>query len=279
MAALVVAGAIETASAGAVVRLKHDEEQETRFSLDGRSLTVTVVDLPRYQQHPPTLDELSGWDVRAVCGTSFRRYTLETIARGRAHWPVGTRSMRFALNRDVSRAARWCLIERVDNHGGDVAFVSFRKAEPRRLVVRGVLDDGSGWRMMAWRGERREPCLEVRSPGRGGYGTCFERQAEQEASLDSTVISPQCHGESLLVGVVTRRARIVSVVLAGGTTVSAELHRRPSGSSVRAQYLVAALPPGVDIERVVAYDAADRRIARESGRGMFGGFCDRGRSS
>ena len=276
VAGLAAAGVLGAPSADAATRLKHDMAHETRFVLDGRELAVTVVDLPRYEQHPPTLKLLAGKEVRAACGTSFRRYALKTVAYSLGHWSAGDRSMRFTLSRDVSRAARWCLIEQWDDHGGDVAFVSFRKAEPPRLVARGMFDDGSAWRMVAWRGYRLEPCLRVRLPRTGGYGSCFEAQAEQEATLDSTAMAPLCEGESLLVGVVSRRASTVTVTLGDGSAVAAQLYRRPPGSKVRAQYFVAKLPREIDVERVVARDAAGGRVASERGRGMFGGFCDRG---
>ncbi len=261
-------------NANAAVRLKHDKAHETRFSLDGSSLTVTVVDLPRYGQHPPTLEQLSGEEVRVACGTSFRRYTRKTVAVEIARWPVDARSMTFTLSRDVSRAAKWCEIEQWDRYGYDIAFVSFRTAEPLRLVARGALSDGKRWRFMGGRGERLEPCLQLWIRGDGGYGTCFQGEAEREANLTSTVISPKCNGELFLVGVVSRRARSVAATLADGSIVIPELHKRPVGSKIRAKYFIAILPPRSEVIHVVARDADGRRVARKRNRDMFGDLCD-----
>jgi hypothetical protein len=275
VAALVGAGLFSVASANAAVRLKHDKANETRFSLDGSSLTVTVVDLPRYEQRPPTLERLSGKEVRVACGTSFRRDRRKTVAVSLTRWPVGVRSMSFTLSRDVSRAAKWCLIEQWEDYGFDIAFVSFRNAEPLRLVARGALGDGTRWRFVGGRGERLEPCLQLWIRRGGGYGTCFEDQAEREANLASTVISPKCDGELLLVGVASRRARTVAAVLSDGSVVVSELHGRPAGSRVRAKYFIAELPPRSAVVHVTARDADGRRIARKRNRGMFGDLCDR----
>ena len=102
----------------AATRRATDREAGVRFTLDGRLLTVRL--LPGAPAS--TRRELTGERVRAACGTSFA-FTRGTKVRRTRLWPRGRRRLRYRFNRDLSRRAKWCLLEHPA--GGDVAFVSF----------------------------------------------------------------------------------------------------------------------------------------------------------
>jgi hypothetical protein len=261
--AVVAIGLSCVPSAQAAVRVKHDKANETRFVLKGRSLTVTVVDLPRYQQFPSTLSRLRGHDVRVACGASFRDYSRRAIATDVARWPAEGRSVTFTLSRDISRSAKWCVIEQRDD-SGDVASVSFHRAEPRRLLTRGRFADGSGWRLFAWRGEMLEPCLSLRT-GDEASGICLAEVAETGEGVEGHFLVTRCGGPTFLLGAVSRAAVRVEARMSNGGTVETELLKRPSGSRVRAQYFFATVADPLNLRGVIAYGASGEVIARERG--------------
>lgn len=264
--ATLVAALGTTSVADAAVRAKLDRDNEIRFVLDGRTLRATIVDRPNVVQSPTIQRDLFDHRIRFACGTSFRRKARKTVAVALARWPQGTQSMTVTLGRDISAQARWCLLEGFANRGGDVAYVSFHRAEPGRRVTRGRTPGGVRWRLVAWRGDGLQPCIQLRVD-MYAVGKCFFREAEREAGLEAVGELLPCTGEILILGVASRRARAVDVVLADGATVAAALHRRPRGSRVRAQYLVAELPASsARVKRVVARDAKGRPIARDRGR-------------
>jgi hypothetical protein len=105
-------------AAGAATRRATDQEARIRFTLENRRLTTRVLaDAPRRIRR-----ELYGQRIRAVCGTNFV-FTRGVKVRDARTWPRGRRTVRFRFERNISRRAKWCLLEHP--RGGDVAFVSF----------------------------------------------------------------------------------------------------------------------------------------------------------
>jgi hypothetical protein len=95
-----------------------DVEGGVRFSLDGRVLTVQLVEPVRNQ----TLEAVSGAEVSAACGANLAAslgdpWRESTLTR---RWPAGQTSLSFRFPRDVSR---WCLLR--NETGSIVASVSF----------------------------------------------------------------------------------------------------------------------------------------------------------
>jgi hypothetical protein len=62
-----------------------------------------------------------GKRIHAACGTDFNFTQGVKVGRTRV-WPSGQRRVRFRFRRNISRRAKWCLIEHPA--GGDVAFAS-----------------------------------------------------------------------------------------------------------------------------------------------------------
>jgi hypothetical protein len=102
----------------AATRRATDWEAGIRFTLDGRVLTARV--LPRASRR--VRRELYGKRVRAVCGTSFAFSEGVKVRRTRV-WPRGRNRLRYGFRRNISRRAKWCLLEHP--RGGDIAFVTF----------------------------------------------------------------------------------------------------------------------------------------------------------
>ncbi len=251
-----------TTQADAAVRVKHDKNNEVRFVLDGRSLTATVVDLPRYGQSPPTMSLVSGKSVVLACGTSFRRSRRDTLVVKTVQWSRGARSETVRFGRDISRWAKWCVLEEGHHRGGDIAVVSFYAAERRRVLTRGRFADGARWRLLAWRGEHLEPCIGIGISDRSN-STCFDEEAEDETGLAAMAFTPTCSGESFVIGAASRSARTVTITRSDGSTVAADLYRRPAGSRVRAQYFLAVLTGTSTVTKLVARDAAGGIVGRE----------------
>jgi len=105
-----------------VVRRAEDPHTPFRFTLTGR---VLLVDLkPGSDQSPPDrrLAGVQGRRVVTACGTSLRERHGTTTVR-RTPWPRHARSLHVRLPRDVSAAARFCVLEEPD--GTDIAAVRF----------------------------------------------------------------------------------------------------------------------------------------------------------
>jgi hypothetical protein len=235
-------------------------EDEIRFTLRGKVLTVTIVDRENFIQDPSPQEELYGKRVEVGCGASFRK-PREGFAWKRVKWPVGARSVTVHLGRDISRSAKWCLVEE-GRGGGDIGFVSFFDAEPGRRLTSGRFADGRRWRIASWRGKQLEPCLAFRLPG-DGYTMCFGDEAELEAALSATLLLPTCAAEGVVVGATARTARSATVILGDGTRMEAALYRRPRGSRVKAQYLVAILPAPFEVVAVETRDDDGKLIDRD----------------
>ena len=107
-----------TPPADAATRRATDSQARVRFTLDGRELRARILrDAPRRIRR-----ELFGDRIRAVCGTDFA-FDQGTKVRRTRTWPRGRRRVTFRFDRDISRRAKWCLLEHP--RGGDIAFASF----------------------------------------------------------------------------------------------------------------------------------------------------------
>jgi hypothetical protein len=120
---LVLAGLVSVAAlpalpaAEAATRRATDTGASVRFTLDNRVLTVRVLrGAPRRVRR-----HLYGHRIQATCGTAFPFTRGVRVRRARV-WPSGRRRVRFRFGRNISRRAKWCLLER---SGTDVAFVTF----------------------------------------------------------------------------------------------------------------------------------------------------------
>lgn len=247
-----------TSIADADVRTKMDRQQGVRLKLEGKRLTATVVARPNHHRTPP-LSELSGKRVRAGCGISFRHRSSAAV-RDVRRWPTAATSMSFDFGRDISRRAKWCLVEATD--GGDLVFVSFLRAEPRRLLAKGRGPGGEWWRLSAWRSNRLEPCLHLRTATEGST-QCFDEEAETEAKLAVALLTPNCPSDTFVLGVAARSTTTIALTRADGTEANATLYRRPPGSRAMAQYYLAVLPGIASIMAAEARDASGTPIARE----------------
>jgi hypothetical protein len=117
LSAVLVLTALTTAPAADAATRRATSELGVRFTLENRVLTVRV--LPRAPRS--VRRQLYGHRIQAVCGTSFSPLEGVEVKRTRV-WPQGRRRLRFGFRRNISRRAKWCLVER---RGNDVAAVSF----------------------------------------------------------------------------------------------------------------------------------------------------------
>jgi hypothetical protein len=266
-----VLACLGASEAGAAERVASDRQAEVRFALDGRALTLTVVDRLRFDQHPKTVETLSGSRVKVICGTTFYKPTPHNYVLRRVRWPAGATSMTVQFRRDISARAKWCLVEPARS-GGDIASVSFHAAEPGRRLTTGRLPDGRPWRLAAWRGEMLEPCLSLRTKGEIG-GICFPDLAETDAGVEAYFTYQRCSGPTFVLGASARAAVRVVVKTKAGETVDAQLRSRPRGSRVRAQYFFAILDGVALVASVTSYDADGRMLARDRGINGSGVGC------
>jgi hypothetical protein len=89
-----------------------------RFTLNGRVLKTTAFTRAARRA-------VYGRRIDAICATSFKARPRKVIKTRR--WPRGQHSVRFRFRRDVSRRAKWCLLE---DGGADVAGVDFVEPPP-----------------------------------------------------------------------------------------------------------------------------------------------------
>lgn len=116
-AALSVAALAAAPGAEAATRRATDSATHVRFTLDNRVLTVRLLrGTPRRVRR-----KLYGHRIEATCGTGFPHTSGVRVRRTRV-WPSGRRRVRFRFRTNISRRAKWCLLER---RGDDVAYVSF----------------------------------------------------------------------------------------------------------------------------------------------------------
>jgi hypothetical protein len=248
VAVAVLLALILPAGAGAAVKTRVDRHAAVRLTLDGRLLTATLV-------KPRSSDELFGKRIDAVCGSSFLHLRRTRVVR-RQRWPVGAREMSFRFGRDISRSAKWCLIE---HHAGDIAFVSFIKREPTRFIGKGRGPSGAWWRLGGGRGELGEPCALLRTQ-RATAPWCFAQFAERRVTL-AAQRWPACGEDGYVIGVVTPAATTVRLLMADGTTADARVLDAPRASRVRAGYFIAALAGATMVRTVQALDSAGTVLA------------------
>jgi hypothetical protein len=103
---------------GQNVKPMDDIEAGIRFRLDGRVLTVTLLESAPERVR----NQVSSASVRATCGETLTR-TRDPWPTRKRLWPAGRKSVLFRFGRDISRDAGWCRLE--DTNVGHVAFVSF----------------------------------------------------------------------------------------------------------------------------------------------------------
>jgi hypothetical protein len=98
-----------------------DVESGVRFSLDGRLLTVSLVEPVRSQ----TLEAVSGAEISATCRTNIAAAPGDPRSQSTVFriWPAGETSLSYRFPRDV---ASWCRLDRASV--GIVASVSFPAA-------------------------------------------------------------------------------------------------------------------------------------------------------
>jgi hypothetical protein len=243
MALLVPAGASGT------VRTGIDRHAGMRLTLDGRVLTASI--LPG--RHLGA--RLYGKRIDAVCASSLFHPRREYVIRTRL-WPVGAERLSFRFGRDISRGAKWCLIE---HEASDVAMVSFIKPEPIRLVGKGRGASGAWWRLGGGIGLLGEPCVLWRTAGRAARW-CFRRFAERKVTL-GVQQWPPCIGDAYFFGIVSPSATSVRLMLADGTSTESVLYDRPRGSRLRARFFAAPQPAGGVVHSVQALDGAGALIA------------------
>jgi hypothetical protein len=272
-----VTAALVPPGASAATWTKLDRRNELRFKLKGSELTLTIIERRNFIRIPTTRRELFGKRLWVGCGTSFRAVNRDTVVGAVVRWPHGAESISVRLDRDISRRAKWCLVEsRGEFAGGDLAFVSFYEAEPGRRLTSGRLRGGARWGLAAWRGRHLEPCLGLRLPE---YSStfCFDEEAQREAGIEAGFRVASCSGETFVLGAVARSATRVEIRLEDGRRVPAVLLPRPRDSHVRAQYFTALMDGPVDVSGVVAYDDKGHVLARD--REVAGGGpanCGRG---
>ena len=104
-------------AAEAATRRGTDRDASIRFVLVGRSLTVSLL------AAAPKSDRrrVQGRRIRFVCGTDFD-FTRGVRVREIRTWRPGRTRLRLRLDRDISRRAKWCLLEHP--RGGDLAFAN-----------------------------------------------------------------------------------------------------------------------------------------------------------
>jgi hypothetical protein len=238
MVSLLLSLALVTPGTAAAARKTGaDPDVRVRMALVGQTLTVDIA--PGAAPPDRSLVRMvAGRRLDFVCGTSFRS------RRGLIHmvrtWPRGRDRFSVMFMRDLSRRARWCLVER---GGGDIAFVSFLRAERPRVLAKGRGATGDWWRVSGWRGRQDEPCVGLRIREGPTSHQCFDHDAAREATLGVLVAKLRCPGETFVYGATSRAAAAVHVRIADGTTVAARLLPRPTRSRVRARFFLAVLPP------------------------------------
>lgn len=126
LATVVAAVLIGAPAAFAAQRAGRDPQTGVAFRLSGRYLAVEVERRSTVIEPVGTPDRQLAHKVwRAVCGVSAD--DPSAVASAVRRWPRGRRVLRFHLNRDVSKRARWCLIES-RRDGADYAVANMRRS-------------------------------------------------------------------------------------------------------------------------------------------------------
>ena len=104
-------------AADAATRHGTDRDASIRFVLDDRVLTLRLLTVASKSDRR----RVQGRSIRAACGTDFA-FTRGVRVREIRTWRLGRAYLRLRFDRDISRRAKWCLLEYP--RGGDVAFVN-----------------------------------------------------------------------------------------------------------------------------------------------------------
>jgi hypothetical protein len=248
------------ASAAGAVKTGFDRHAGMRLTLDGHVLTAKIAnsrggDLDLQEQ-------LYGKRIDAVCASGVLRPRSPRVVR-RQRWPVGARRMSFRFGRDISRSAKWCLVE---HQAADVAFVSFIEREPIRFVGKGRGPSGAWWRLGGGTGELAEPCALLRTESFKAPW-CFQELAERRITLAVQQWPPGCAEDGYVIGVVTPAAASVRLLMASGTTVDARLFDAPRASQLRGRFFIAALAGATIARSVQALDSAGTVLATRRASG------------
>jgi hypothetical protein len=133
--------ALAASPAAAETRSAMDRSEGLHFRLDGDVLLVSLAPQPD-REPPDARGELWGERIRGACSARYvsRRPRRHAVYTAR-HWPHGAHQVAFYFDRDISRGAKWCLVENADG-GGDVSVVEFQPP-PGRLVVQAELEPGA----------------------------------------------------------------------------------------------------------------------------------------
>jgi hypothetical protein len=114
---IVVLGLASGAPAHAATKRATDREAGVRFTLVDRVLIVRILEsAPRRIRRA-----IQASRVRVAC----QRYTPARSVSDTRRWPRARLRLRFRFERNISRAAAWCLLEH--RRGGDIAFASFQR--------------------------------------------------------------------------------------------------------------------------------------------------------
>ena len=110
-------GLASGAPAHAATKRATDREAGVRFTLVDKALTVRILaSAPRRIRR-----EIKGSRLRVAC----QRYTPPRSVSDTRRWPRARVRLTFHFERNISRAAAWCLVEH--RKGGDIAFASFQR--------------------------------------------------------------------------------------------------------------------------------------------------------
>jgi hypothetical protein len=136
--AALVGLALAASPAAAETRSAVDRSQGLHFRLDGDVLLVSLAPQPN-REPPDARGELWGKRIRGGCSS---RYLSRNPRRHAVHaarlWPHGAHQVAFFFDRDISRSAKWCLVEDAEG-GADVAFAELQ-SPPGRLLVQTEID-------------------------------------------------------------------------------------------------------------------------------------------
>jgi hypothetical protein len=111
-AALCAASAI---AAGGGPPTAVDRSHDVRFTLDGRSLAVTV------PPGPNTRAAYDGKRIDAICSSTLTPRAESRVTASQV-WPAGANDRTFTFDRDISRKVKWCLLE---HEAKDLAYALF----------------------------------------------------------------------------------------------------------------------------------------------------------
>jgi hypothetical protein len=154
--AFLTAAMVGLAAAAAPVAV--DRENGVRFELADRVLTVSLV-VASVESDPTTSELVWGERVRAVCSSRFANRSRSKVLAVRT-WPRGSTQLTYTFGRDISDRVKWCLIEGVDDGGGDIAAVDYAVFIPVHGTSAADRRIGRRLRLYLWRKVGGKPWLK-----------------------------------------------------------------------------------------------------------------------